>query len=142
MPKSARIATRVLLQREDFPGFIDPLLILQWFSTSVHSPVLVPGARILLSIPAGNGDLERTFAKHKAHLTPARLTSGCVQVRLAINGPRLGMSGYGLQFEADLGEASDDEAPSEGAEEDAGGVLEELPALEFEIVPEELELDL
>ena len=78
-------------------GVSDGLVMATWWvspSAEGHQ-YLAPVARFLLSLPAGNGDVERYFGRLGELWSDAQRQSSLEEhCLLACHGPQLGMSGY------------------------------------------------
>ena len=93
-----RVAAQVrsFCMREDKPGASDPLRLCKWWHTTgkVSFPDLLPGVRVLLSVPASNGLVERCFGKCSSLLSAKRKSLEPIQAFLQVNAPQLGLPGY------------------------------------------------
>ena len=78
----------------------------------------MPAIRIFLSIPAGNGGLERIFGSARGMLTPQRKLKQLGTLYLKTDAGQLGLEGYPMPDEvakhmASLNEDSEAESESE-----------------------------
>ena len=93
-----RVAAQVrsFLTRPTFPGIDSPDKLLHWWKvTGVASyPLLEPGVRALLALPASNAHLERIFGNMKSVLTPQRRSTMLSSVTLKANAMQLDMPEY------------------------------------------------
>ena len=93
-----RVAAQVrsFLTRARYPGIESPDKLLHWWKvTGVASyPMLEPGVRALLALPASNAHLERIFGNMKEVLTPHRRSTMLKSVTLKANAKQLDMPGY------------------------------------------------
>ena len=93
-----RVAAQVrsFLTRPTFPGIDCPDKLLHWWKVTgvVSYPMLEPGVRALLALPASNAHLERIFGNMKEVLTPHRRSTMLKSVTLKANAKQLDMPGY------------------------------------------------
>ena len=101
---------RAFLTSGSAPGPGNARRILQWWRVNgpAHYADLMPGVRILLSLPAGNGGVERFFGKAKWLLSAHRLLNQLTCLYLRVNCPQLGVEGYPQDPEEQDEDADDD----------------------------------
>ena len=87
---------RAFATHRDLPGAGDGLALCRWWHTEGARCFsdLLPGVRVLLSVPAGNAELERCFGKASEHLTAMRKHQRLHQAFLGHNAPVLRLPGY------------------------------------------------
>ena len=97
-----RDQVEALLNYGSLPGVKDPVAMCRWWHSgqAAQFSMIKPFARLLLSIPAGNGALERHFGRlQELFNNPQRLLSLGQHVLLSVNGPSLQMEGYEKQIQ-------------------------------------------
>ena len=87
---------RALLTHGGLPGAGNGLQLCRWWHTEGARcfPDLLPGVRVLLSVPSGNAQLERCFGKASEHLTAKRKKNLLGQAMLGNNAAILHLPGY------------------------------------------------
>ena len=108
---------RVVAQARSFmvsgsaPGAASSMRILNFWKKEGqrHYAELIPGVRLLLSLVAGNGQLERLFGKAKAILSSHRLTNALGTLFLWANAAKLGLEGYARRALANPGQGGADD---------------------------------
>lgn len=106
---------RAFCMREDKPGASDPLRLCKWWHTTgkVSFPDLLPGVRVLLSVPASNGLVERCFGKCSSLLSAKRKKLEPIQAFLQVNAPQLGLPGHAHAANVFSGDGHDSEDDAE-----------------------------
>ena len=87
---------RTFLANDAKPGATDGLHLCRWWHNegARNFPDLLPGVRVLLSVPAGNAPLERSFGNSSFLLSPLRKQCQLHQQLLRNNACQLGLPGY------------------------------------------------
>jgi hypothetical protein len=106
-----RVATEVkkFLSRASFVGAADPVRLCHWWRDVgvAMYPTMRVGVRILLGYSAGNATLERGFGTCRSVMSSHRKKTKLGSVYLKINAPPLGLAGYNVKANDQVGDAPD-----------------------------------